>query len=108
MPSPALSRCGWLRKRRASGAAFVDALRRYSTRSMPNYRTKYLLGRMTQYVDMAFAGTAFKGTKELGPYLDLEIEHIFCPKIPRTNSATTGNPVIQMPSTTISPSDSGT
>jgi hypothetical protein len=60
----------------------VDALRRYSTRSAPQYRTKYLLARLTQFVDRAFDGSEGKGPQELDSYLNLEIEHI----LPQTPS----------------------
>jgi Protein of unknown function (DUF1524) len=51
-----------------------DALRRYSLYSMQQYRTRYLLSKLTQFVDMAY-----KGLKDAGPlneYTVLEIEHI--------------------------------
>jgi hypothetical protein len=54
----------------------VDALRRYSIRSAPVYRTRYLLARLTQHVDRAFNGSAAKGVQDLTAYLNLEIEHI--------------------------------
>ena len=55
-------------------AELSDALNRYTYNSMQKYRTKYLLSKLTQYVD-----GAFKGLKELPPLVDyqgLEIEHI--------------------------------
>lgn len=51
-----------------------DALKRYTLYSMQQYRTRYLLAKLTQFVDMAY-----KGLKALGPlaeYTALEIEHI--------------------------------
>ena len=41
---------------------------------MQQYRTRYLLARLTQYVDMAFSGKKTAGTLE--PFMNLEIEHI--------------------------------
>lgn len=52
----------------------VDALKRLTLYSMQQYRTRYLLARLTQYVDMAFIGLQAPGTLE--PYTNLEIEHI--------------------------------
>ena len=52
----------------------TDALKRYTRYSMQQYRTRYLLARLTQYVDMAFSGTKSVGTLE--PLMKLEIEHI--------------------------------
>jgi hypothetical protein len=54
----------------------IDALRRYSLKSAPTYRTRYLLGRMTQFVDRAFNGSETKGVQDLTTYQNLEIEHI--------------------------------
>jgi len=51
-----------------------DALKRYSLYSMQQYRTRYLLARLTQYVDMAFTGIKSPGSLE--PYTNLQIEHI--------------------------------
>ncbi|KPL67684.1 hypothetical protein SZ64_05865 [Erythrobacter sp. SG61-1L] len=51
-----------------------DALKRYSLYSMQQYRTRYLLARLTQYVDLAFSGVRSPGS--LDPYVVLEIEHI--------------------------------
>jgi hypothetical protein len=53
-----------------------DALMRYSTGSMQQYRTVYLLARLTEYVDRAFTGSSFKGVQDLTPYKNLEVEHI--------------------------------
>lgn len=51
-----------------------DALKRFSLYSMQQYRTRYLLARITQHVDMAFSGIKSAGSLE--PYTNLEIEHI--------------------------------
>ena len=49
----------------------TDALKRLSLHSMQQYRTRYLLARLAQYVDAAY------GTHTpLSTYLKLEIEHI--------------------------------
>lgn len=51
-----------------------DALKRYTLSTMQQYRTRYLLAKLTQNVDMAY-----KGLKTAGPLSDytvLEIEHI--------------------------------
>ena len=42
--------------------------------SMQQYRTRYLLARLTQHVDMAFSGVEVPGSLE--PFTKLEIEHI--------------------------------
>ena len=52
----------------------IDALRRYSLHSMQLYRTRYLLAKLTQYVDMAYKGLKAPGS--LREYTVLEIEHI--------------------------------
>jgi hypothetical protein len=52
----------------------VDALKRFTLHSMQQYRIRYLLARLTQYVDMAFGGLKEPGSLE--PYAKLEIEHI--------------------------------
>jgi len=52
----------------------TDALKRLSLYSMQQYRTRYLLAKLTQYVDMAFNGIKSPGSLE--PYTVLEIEHI--------------------------------
>lgn len=41
---------------------------------MQQYRTRYLLARITQHVDMAFSGLKSPGSLE--PFTNLEIEHI--------------------------------
>ena len=51
-----------------------DALKRLTLHSMQQYRTRYLLARLTQHVDMAFSGQKARGS--LDPYFKLEIEHI--------------------------------
>lgn len=51
-----------------------DALRRFTLDSMQKYRTRYLLARLTQHVEMAFKGLKVRGSLE--PYVKLEIEHI--------------------------------
>ena len=55
-------------------AELSDYLKRYSLNSMQQYRTRYLLAKLTQHVDMAY-----KGIKAPGPideYTVLDIEHI--------------------------------
>jgi hypothetical protein len=52
----------------------LDALRRLNLYSMQQYRMRYLLARLTQYVDMAFNGVKTIGS--LDNYMALEIEHI--------------------------------
>ena len=52
----------------------ADALMRFSRYTMQQYRTRYLLTRLTQHVDMAFNGLKLPGSLE--PYARLEIEHI--------------------------------
>jgi hypothetical protein len=52
----------------------TDALKRLSLYSMQQYRTRYLLAKLTQYVDMAFNGIKSPGSLE--SYTVLEIEHI--------------------------------
>lgn len=51
-----------------------DALKRFTLYSMQQYRTRYLLARITQHVDMAFSGIKTPGSLE--PFTKLEIEHI--------------------------------
>jgi len=51
-----------------------DALKRFTLYSMQQYRTRYLLARLTQHVDMAFSGLKTPGSLE--PFTKLEIEHI--------------------------------
>lgn len=52
----------------------ADALRRYTIRSMQQYRTHYLLAKLTQYVDMAYKGMTVPGS--LDDYKGLQMEHI--------------------------------
>ena len=52
----------------------VDALRRFTLHSMQQYRTRYLLARLTQHIEMAFSGLKTPGSLE--PFTNLEIEHI--------------------------------
>jgi uncharacterized protein DUF262/uncharacterized protein DUF1524 len=52
----------------------TDALRRYSLDSMQQYRTRYLLAKITQFVDMKYNGLKTPGSLE--NYTKLEIEHI--------------------------------
>src|SRR5690606_29165984 len=52
----------------------TDDLRRYTLDSMQQYRTRYLLAKLTQYVDMAYKGLKSPGS--LQDYTVLEIEHI--------------------------------
>jgi hypothetical protein len=52
----------------------TDALKRYTLYSMQQYRTRYLLAKLTQYVDMAYKGLKTPGS--LSEYTVLEVEHI--------------------------------
>ncbi len=52
----------------------ADALKRFTLYSMQQYRTRYLLARLTQHVEMAFSGLRVPGSLE--PFTNLEIEHI--------------------------------
>lgn len=65
----------------AKSAELSDALKRFSLYTMQQYRTRYLLARLTQRVDMAFSGVKTPGSLE--PYTSLEIEHI----LPNTPTA---------------------
>lgn len=58
----------------AKSQELSDALKRFSLYTMQQYRTRYLLARLTQHVDMAFSGLKVPGSLE--PYTSLEIEHI--------------------------------
>jgi hypothetical protein len=58
----------------AKSQELSDALKRFSLYTMQQYRTRYLLARITQYVEMAFGG--FKSPGTLEPFTSLEIEHI--------------------------------
>ena len=51
-----------------------DALRRFRLGGMQQYRSRYLLARIAQYVDMAFAGVKTRGS--LDPYTKLELSLI--------------------------------
>jgi uncharacterized protein with ParB-like and HNH nuclease domain len=55
-------------------AELNDALRRYGIGTMQYYRTRYLLARLSQHVDMAYKGIKDPGL--LKEYTTLEIEHI--------------------------------
>ena len=63
-----------------------DALKRLSLYSMQQYRTRYFLAKITQYVDLAFSGIKTPGSLE--PYVGLEIEHIL-PNTPTKELMTT-------------------
>jgi len=52
----------------------TDALKRYTLYTMQQYRTRYLLAKLTQFVDMAYKGLKTPGS--LNDYMVLEIEHI--------------------------------
>lgn len=52
----------------------ADALNRFTLYSMQQYRTRYLLARLTQHVEMAFSGVKTPGSLE--PFTNLQIEHI--------------------------------
>ena len=58
----------------AKDAELADALKRYTLGSMQQYRTRYLLAKLTQIVEMSFKGMSAPGP--LGDYTTLEIEHI--------------------------------
>lgn len=70
----------------------VDALRRFTLHSMQQYRTRYLLARLTQHVEMAFSGLKTPGSLE--PFTNLEIEHILPnkPEADLSSKWTTENP----------------
>jgi hypothetical protein len=73
-------------------AELGDTLRRYSLGSMQQYRTRYLLAKLTQHVEMAFKGMSAAGS--LGEFTALEIEHILPdnPEAELRQSFTTANP----------------
>ena len=76
----------------AKSNELADALKRYTIRSMQQYRTKYLLAKLTQFVDMAYKGVTAPGS--LDDYMPLEIEHIL-PNNPESElrqSFTASNP----------------
>lgn len=52
----------------------TDTLKRYELGSMQQYRTRYLLAKITQHVEMAFKGMSIPGN--LADFTALEIEHI--------------------------------
>jgi len=52
----------------------ADALKRFTLYLMQQYRTRYLLARLTQHVELAFSGLKTPGSLE--PFTKLEIEHI--------------------------------
>lgn len=58
----------------AKGGELADALKRYTLDSMQKYRTRYLLAKLTQHVEMSFKGLPSPGL--LTEYTVLEIEHI--------------------------------
>lgn len=58
----------------AKDAELTDDMKRYTLNSMQQYRTRYLLAKLTQHVDMAYKGLKTPGT--LKEYTVLEIEHI--------------------------------
>jgi len=58
----------------AKDAELTDALKRYALGSMQQYRTRYLLSKLTQFVDMAYKGLTVAAA--LSEYSTLEIEHI--------------------------------
>ena len=58
-----------------------DALKRYSLNSMQHYRTRYLLAKLTQHVELSFKGMSVAGP--LSDFTSLEIEHI----LPNTPNA---------------------
>ena len=58
----------------------ADALKRFTLYTMQQYRTRYLLARLTQHVEMAFKGV--KERDSLQQYTNLEIEHIL-PQSPK-------------------------
>jgi hypothetical protein len=58
-----------------------DSLKRYSQGSMQDYRTRYLLEKFAQYVDMAYRGS--KPGRLADEYKGLEVEHVL-PQTPKT------------------------
>jgi hypothetical protein len=57
-----------------------DSLKRYSQGSMQDYRTRYLLEKFAQYVDMAYRGS--KPGRLADEYKGLEVEHVL-PQTPK-------------------------
>ncbi|TWU08372.1 DUF262 domain-containing protein [Stieleria varia] len=76
----------------SKGKELHDALKRYTIRSMQQYRTRYLLAKLTQHVDMAYKGVKTPGS--LHEYTVLEMEHILPnnPEADLRQSFTTQNP----------------
>lgn len=64
----------FLRSISAKKVELSDYLKRYSLNSMQQYRTRYLLAKLTQHVDMAYKGVKSPGV--LDEYTVLDIEHI--------------------------------
>ncbi len=58
----------------AKGPELSDTLKRYELGSMQQYRTRYLLAKVTQQVEMAFKGMSTPGS--ITEFTRLEIEHI--------------------------------
>jgi Protein of unknown function (DUF1524) len=58
----------------AKESELSDALKRYTLDSAQQYRTRYLLAKLTQYVDMSYKGIKVPGP--LGEYMVADIEHI--------------------------------
>jgi hypothetical protein len=69
----------------AKSQELSDALKRLTLHTMQQYRTRYLLARLTQHVEMAFNGIKSPGS--LGSFASLEIEHI----LPNTPTAELSN-----------------
>lgn len=69
-----------------------DALKRYHLYSMQQYRTRYLLQKFAQHIDVAFTGLKTAGS--LNEYNGLEIEHILPnnPKSALLESFSSANP----------------
>ena len=76
----------------AKDVELSDALKRYSFYSMQQYRTRYLLSKLTQHVDMAYKGLKTPGL--LKEYTVLEIEHILpqTPEVALRDDFTQKNP----------------
>lgn len=76
----------------AKSSELSDTLKRYTLRSMQQYRTRYLLAKLTQFVDMAYMGVTAPGS--IDSYMSLEMEHIL-PNTPHPElrqSFSTGSP----------------
>lgn len=69
----------------AKAADLTDSMKRYSLGSMQKYRTRYLLAKISQHVDMAYKG--IKTERSLEDYIELQIEHIL-PDKPKKAFAT--------------------